>query len=127
MAQADDRFEIAPTQPEDLALLHFTSGTTGTPKGAMHVHEAVVAHHMTGRFALDFHPERRFLVYGGSRMGDRHFLRDHRAADAWDYEHRRRSRLRRRAMVRNRAAAQSHGLVHGADRGADDDEGRAPK
>ncbi|HXR35216.1 MAG TPA: AMP-binding protein, partial [Candidatus Binataceae bacterium] len=56
MAQADDRFEIAPTQPEDLALLHFTSGTTGTPKGAMHVHEAVVAHHMTGRFALDFHP-----------------------------------------------------------------------
>ena len=57
MAQADDRFEIAPTQPEDLALLHFTSGTTGTPKGAMHVHEAVVAHHMTGRFALDFHPD----------------------------------------------------------------------
>jgi acetyl-CoA synthetase len=56
MADADDRFEIAPTQPEDLALLHFTSGTTGTPKGAMHVHEAVVAHHMTGRFALDFHP-----------------------------------------------------------------------
>ena len=39
---------IAPTDPEDLALLHFTSGTTGKPKGAMHVHEAVVAHHMTG-------------------------------------------------------------------------------
>ena len=57
MAQADDRFEIVATQPEDLALLHFTSGTTGTPKGAMHVHEAVVAHHMTGRFALDFHPD----------------------------------------------------------------------
>jgi len=56
MAEADDRFEIAPTQPEDLALLHFTSGTTGTPKGAMHVHEAVVAHHATGRFALDFRP-----------------------------------------------------------------------
>ena len=57
MANADDRFEIAPTQPEDLALLHFTSGTTGTPKGAMHVHEAVVAHHMTGHFALDFHAD----------------------------------------------------------------------
>jgi acetyl-CoA synthetase len=57
MAEADDRFEIQPTDPQDLALLHFTSGTTGKPKGAMHVHEAVVAHHMTGYFALDFHPD----------------------------------------------------------------------
>ena len=37
-----------PTDPEDPALLHFTSGTTGTPKGALHVHQAVVAHHATG-------------------------------------------------------------------------------
>ncbi len=56
MENASDRFDIPPTDPEDLALLHFTSGTTGKPKGAMHVHEAVVAHHMTGRYALDFHP-----------------------------------------------------------------------
>ena len=35
--------------PRTLALLHFTSGTTGTPKGAVHVHDAVVAHHATGR------------------------------------------------------------------------------
>ncbi len=55
MAEADPQFEIPPTDPEDLALLHFTSGTTGKPKGAMHVHGAVVAHHMTGRYALDFH------------------------------------------------------------------------
>ncbi len=45
------------TQPEDMALLHFTSGTTGKPKGAIHVHEAVVVHHTTGRYALDLHPE----------------------------------------------------------------------
>ena len=50
-------FVIEPTGDEELALLHFTSGTTGTPKGAMHVHSAVVAHHATGRFALDMHPE----------------------------------------------------------------------
>ncbi len=56
MDQVDDRFDIPPTDPEDFALLHFTSGTTGKPKGAMHVHRAVVAHHMTGRYALDFHP-----------------------------------------------------------------------
>jgi acetyl-CoA synthetase len=53
---ADDRFEIPPTDSQDLALMHFTSGTTGTPKGALHVHEAVVSHHATARFALDFHP-----------------------------------------------------------------------
>ncbi len=55
LAQADPRFEIPPTAPEDLALLHFTSGTTGRPKGAMHVHQAVVSHHVTGRLALDLH------------------------------------------------------------------------
>ena len=53
MEKASDRFEIAATDPEDNALLHFTSGTTGTPKGAIHVHNAVVAHHITGKLALD--------------------------------------------------------------------------
>ncbi len=48
-------FTIPPTDPEDLALLHFTSGTTGKPKGAMHVHAAVIAHHATGTLALDLH------------------------------------------------------------------------
>lgn len=57
MDAASDEFLIPPTDPEDLALLHFTSGTTGKPKGAMHVHEAVVAHHITGKYALDLHPE----------------------------------------------------------------------
>jgi acetyl-CoA synthetase len=57
MAAADEDFEIPPTDPEDRALLHFTSGTTGRPKGAIHVHDAVVAHHITGKFALDLHPQ----------------------------------------------------------------------
>ncbi|MDR3530764.1 MAG: acetate--CoA ligase [Rhodopila sp.] len=50
-------FVIPPTAPEDRALLHFTSGTTGRPKGAIHVHEAVVTHHITGRYALDLHDD----------------------------------------------------------------------
>ncbi len=57
MERASDRFTIAPTDPEDPALLHFTSGTTGRPKGALHVHGAVVAHHATGALALDMQPD----------------------------------------------------------------------
>jgi acetyl-CoA synthetase len=57
MAAADTRFEIPPTDPEDAALLHFTSGTTGKPKGAVHVHHAVLAHYATATYALDFHPD----------------------------------------------------------------------
>jgi acetyl-CoA synthetase len=57
MARASEEFAIVHTRPDDLALLHFTSGTTGKPKGVMHVHEAVVAHHATGRLALDLHPD----------------------------------------------------------------------
>jgi acetyl-CoA synthetase len=55
--EAADEFEIVPTQAEDLALLHFTSGTTGTPKDAMHIHGAVLTHYMSGRYALDLHPD----------------------------------------------------------------------
>ena len=51
-----DQFAIPFTAPEDWALLHFTSGTTGSPKGAIHVHEAVVAHRLTGRSVLDLRP-----------------------------------------------------------------------
>jgi acetyl-CoA synthetase len=56
MQSAADAYQIAATDPQQPALLHFTSGTTGKPKGALHVHEAVVAHLVTGRYALDFHP-----------------------------------------------------------------------
>ena len=55
MDEASEVFDTVATQPEDLSLLHFTSGTTGTPKGAMHVHAAVTTHWATGRYALDLH------------------------------------------------------------------------
>jgi acetyl-CoA synthetase len=55
MSSCSAEFEIGPTSPQDMALLHFTSGTTGKPKGAVHVHEAVVAHHVSAAYALDLH------------------------------------------------------------------------
>lgn len=57
LARGDPRFIVPPTDPEDLALLHFTSGTTGRPKGAMHVHAAVLTHYVTGLYALDLHED----------------------------------------------------------------------
>ena len=60
LREASDAFTTVNTSGQDPALLHFTSGTTGTPKGALHVHEAVVTHFQTGRYALDLHEEDRF-------------------------------------------------------------------
>ena len=45
--RAIGEFQIATTAPETPALLHFTSGTTGAPKGALHVHDAVAMHRAT--------------------------------------------------------------------------------
>ena len=60
MASASDAFTTVSTTADDPALLHFTSGTTGTPKGALHVHGAVLTHYCTGRYALDLHPLDRY-------------------------------------------------------------------
>ena len=50
-------YTVAPTSPKSMSLLHFTSGTTGRPKSAVHVHAAVLAHAVTGRYALDLHDD----------------------------------------------------------------------
>ena len=57
MEQASEDFTIETTDPEDMSLLHFTSGTTGKPKGVIHVHKAIYTHWATGYYVLDFHPD----------------------------------------------------------------------
>lgn len=57
VAEGHDHFEAAPTPPDTSALLHFTSGTTGAPKGALHVHDAVIAHAATANAVLDLGPD----------------------------------------------------------------------
>ena len=55
MSEASDEFEIPPTDSEDMSILHFTSGTTGMPKGVVHVHKAIYTHWVSAKFVLDLH------------------------------------------------------------------------
>lgn len=57
MTDVSDAFETVHTHKEDYAIMHYTSGTTGKPKGAAHVHEAVLGHYATGKYVLDLHEE----------------------------------------------------------------------
>ena len=54
---ASTGFTIEQTGPEDWSIMHFTSGTTGLPKGAAHVHNTVVSHYATGKYVLDLHED----------------------------------------------------------------------
>jgi acetyl-CoA synthetase len=57
MADASEAFQTASTTADTPSVMHFTSGTTGKPKGALHVHGAVVVHLSTGRSVLDLHDD----------------------------------------------------------------------
>ncbi len=52
-AEKVESFPIAKTGPESPSLLHYTSGTTGKPKGAKHVHSSIIQQHITTKWVLD--------------------------------------------------------------------------
>jgi acetyl-CoA synthetase len=60
MGAASSAYSIGPTTEDTPSLLHFTSGTTGTPKGAVHVHGAATVHWATGWAVLDLHDDDTF-------------------------------------------------------------------
>jgi acetyl-CoA synthetase len=48
-----DHFEICPTVAESPSVLHYTSGTTGQPKGVKHVHYSLISQYLTSKWVLD--------------------------------------------------------------------------
>ncbi|MBD3220892.1 acetate--CoA ligase [bacterium] len=50
-------FRCAETGPEDFSVLHYTSGTTGQPKGAQHVHSSLISQYITAKWVLDLRPD----------------------------------------------------------------------
>ena len=57
MSKASDDFGPITTTRDDYSIMHYTSGTTGKPKGAVHRHNSVLQQYATGKWALDLHQD----------------------------------------------------------------------
>ena len=55
VAKASPYFTVVPTTRDDYSIMHYTSGTTGKPKGAVHRHNSVIQQYATGKWCLDLH------------------------------------------------------------------------
>jgi len=52
-----EELKIYPTKAETPSVLHYTSGTTGQPKGVKHVHYSLIAQYLTTKWVLDLHDD----------------------------------------------------------------------
>jgi acetyl-CoA synthetase len=51
------QFDVFPSVAETPSVLHYTSGTTGQPKGAQHVHYSLISQYLTAKWVLDLEPD----------------------------------------------------------------------
>ncbi|WP_436854129.1 acetate--CoA ligase [Staphylococcus caeli] len=52
--KAKDTFETEWLSLDDGLILHYTSGSTGQPKGVLHAQRAMLLHYVSGKYVLDF-------------------------------------------------------------------------
>ena len=52
-----EKLAIYPARAETPSVLHYTSGTTGQPKGVKHVHYSLIGQYLTAKWALDLHDD----------------------------------------------------------------------
>ncbi|MGH6797490.1 MAG: AMP-binding protein, partial [Roseiarcus sp.] len=57
LARAKDSFEAVDTSADDPALIVYTSGTTGNPKGALHAHRVLLGHLPGVEMPHEFFPQ----------------------------------------------------------------------
>jgi acetyl-CoA synthetase len=48
-----EEFVVFPSKAESPSVLHYTSGTTGQPKGVKHVHYSLISQYLTTKWVLD--------------------------------------------------------------------------
>ncbi len=56
-AEPVEQLEIHPTRSESPSVLHYTSGTTGQPKGVKHVHYSLIGQYLTTKWVLDLNDD----------------------------------------------------------------------
>ena len=55
--KCSEHFDMEATSRDDFSVMHYTSGTTGKPKGVVHAHQAIIGQYATARYVLDLRPD----------------------------------------------------------------------